>query len=100
MSLYGLLVFSAVYMLAVATPGPALRRSSRARWPKALAARRRSSRASWSAISFGLHLQRRVSPRWRRARTTVFVVVKYAGAAYLLVPRLQAVDRAGCAGLR
>src|SRR5918999_934191 len=58
MSLYGLLVFSAIYLLAVATPGPGV---------AAVIARAATGLAALAQTA-----------------QTLFVVVKYAGAAYLL----------------
>ena len=84
MSLYGLLVFSAVYLLAVATPGPGV----------AAIIARSLARGTHGALAFiaGFLIGDLI---WfafaatglaalAQTAQTVFVVIKYAGAVYLL----------------
>jgi threonine/homoserine/homoserine lactone efflux protein len=84
MSLYGLLVFSAVYMLAVAVPGPGVAAiiarslSQGTRGAPAFIAGFLVGDLIWFAFAAtGL-------AALAQSAHTLFVVVKYAGAAYLL----------------
>ncbi|WP_129776958.1 LysE family translocator [Peristeroidobacter soli] len=84
MSLYGLLVFSAVYLLAVASPGPGVA----AVIARSLARGTRGAPAFIAGflvgdlIWFGFAATGLAA--LAQSAQTVFVVVKYAGAAYLL----------------
>ena len=84
MSIYGLLIFSSVYLLAVATPGPGI----------AAIVARSLARGSQGAVAFiaGFWIGDLI---WFSVAATglaalaqtarvVFVVIKYAGAVYLL----------------
>jgi threonine/homoserine/homoserine lactone efflux protein len=84
MSLYGLLVFSVVYLLAVATPGPGV----------AAVIARSLARGTHGAVAFiagfligdliWFALAATGLAALAQTAQTLFVVVKYAGAAYLL----------------
>jgi threonine/homoserine/homoserine lactone efflux protein len=84
MSLYGLLVFTAVYVLAVATPGPGVA----AVIARALARGTRGAPAFIAGFLVGdlIWFTFAATGLAALAQTaqTLFVVVKYAGAAYLL----------------
>jgi threonine/homoserine/homoserine lactone efflux protein len=84
MSLYGLLVFCAVYMLAVATPGPGVA----AIIARSLAKGTRGAPAFIAGFLVGdlIWFSFAATGLAALAQTahTAFVVVKYAGAAYLL----------------
>jgi threonine/homoserine/homoserine lactone efflux protein len=84
MSLYGLLVFSAIYMLAVATPGPGVA----AVIARSLAKGTRGAPAFIAGFLVGDLIWFAFATTGLAALAqsahTVFVVVKYAGAAYLL----------------
>ncbi|MFC4311437.1 LysE family translocator [Steroidobacter flavus] len=84
MSLYGLLVFSAVYLLAVASPGPGVA----AVVARSLAKGTRGAPAFIAGFLVGDLIWFAFAATGLAALAqsahTVFVVVKYAGAAYLL----------------
>ena len=84
MSLYGLLVFAAVYLMAVASPGPGVA----AVIARALARGTRGAPAFIAGFLVGdlIWFTFAVTGLAALAQTaqTLFVVVKYAGAAYLL----------------
>jgi threonine/homoserine/homoserine lactone efflux protein len=84
MSLYGLLVFSAIYLLAVASPGPGVA----AVIARSLAKGTRGAPAFIAGFLVGdlIWFTIAASGLAALAQTaqTLFVVVKYAGAAYLL----------------
>ena len=84
MSLYGLLVFSAVYLLAVASPGPGVA----AVIARSLAKGTRGAPAFIAGFLVGdlIWFTFAATGLAALAQTaqTLFVVVKYAGAAYLL----------------
>jgi threonine/homoserine/homoserine lactone efflux protein len=84
MSLYGLLVFSAVYALAVASPGPGVA----AIIARSLASGTRGAPAFIAGFLVGDLIWFAFAATGLAALAqsahTVFVVVKYAGAAYLL----------------
>src|SRR5688572_31275430 len=84
MSLYGLLVFAVVYVLAVATPGPGVA----AVIARALAQGTRGAPAFIAGFLVGdlIWFTFAATGLAALAQTaqTLFVVVKYAGAAYLL----------------
>ena len=84
MSLYGLLVFSAVYMLAVATPGPGVA----AVIARSLAKGTRGAPAFIAGFLVGdliwFAFAATGLAALAQSANTLFVVVKYAGAAYLL----------------
>lgn len=84
MSLYGLLVFSLVYLLAVATPGPGVA----AVIARSLASGTRGAPAFIAGFLVGDLIWFTFAATGLAALAqgaqTVFVVVKYAGAAYLL----------------
>jgi threonine/homoserine/homoserine lactone efflux protein len=84
MSLYGLLVFAAIYMLAVATPGPGVA----AVIARSLARGTRGAPAFIAGFLAGdlIWFTFAATGLAALAQTaqTLFVVVKYAGAAYLL----------------
>jgi threonine/homoserine/homoserine lactone efflux protein len=84
MSLYGLSVFALVYMLAVASPGPGVA----AIVARVLGRGTRRRACVYSGLSgrrSGLvHLRRHGLAMLAQTAYTVFVVVKFAGAAYLL----------------
>ncbi|GFE90468.1 LysE family translocator [Steroidobacter agaridevorans] len=84
MSLYGLLVFSAIYMLAVATPGPGVA----AVIARSLAKGTRGAPAFIAGFLVGDLIWFAFAATGLAALAqsahAVFVVVKYAGAAYLL----------------
>lgn len=84
MSLYGLLVFSAVYMLAVASPGPGVA----AIIARSLARGTRGAPAFIAGFLVGDLIWFAFAATGLAALAqsahAVFVVVKYAGAAYLL----------------
>ncbi|HEY0686489.1 MAG TPA: LysE family translocator [Steroidobacter sp.] len=84
MSLYGLLVFSAIYMLAVASPGPGVA----AVIARSLAKGTRGAPAFIAGFLVGdliwFSFAATGLAALAQSAHTVFVVVKYAGAAYLL----------------
>lgn len=84
MSLYGLLVFSAVYLLAVASPGPGVA----AVVARSLAKGTRGAPAFIAGFLVGDLIWFAFAATGLAALAqsahTVFIVVKYAGAAYLL----------------
>lgn len=84
MSLYGLLIFSAVYLLAVASPGPGVA----AVVARSLARGTQGSVAFIAGFLIGDLVWFTIAATGLAALAqtaqTVFVVVKYAGAAYLL----------------
>jgi threonine/homoserine/homoserine lactone efflux protein len=84
MSLYGILVFSVVYLLAVATPGPGVA----AVIARSLARGTRGAPAFIAGFLIGdlIWFTFAATGLAALAQTaqTVFIVVKYAGAAYLL----------------
>ena len=84
MSLYGLLVFSAVYMLAVASPGPGVA----AVIARSLAKGTRGAPAFIAGFLVGdliwFAFAATGLAALAQSAQAVFVVVKYAGAAYLL----------------
>lgn len=84
MSLYGLLVFAAIYMLAVASPGPGVA----AVVARSLAQGTRGAPAFIAGILVGdlIWFTFAATGLAALAQTaqTLFIVVKYAGAAYLL----------------
>ncbi len=84
MSLYGLLVFSLVYLLAVATPGPGVA----AVIARSLASGTRGAPAFIAGFLVGdliwFTFAATGLAALAQSAQTVFVVVKYAGAAYLL----------------
>lgn len=84
MSLYGLLIFSAVYALAVASPGPGVA----AIIARSLAHGTQGAVAFIAGFLIGDLIWFTVAATGlaalAQAAQTVFVVVKYAGAAYLL----------------
>lgn len=84
MSLYGLLVFSAIYLLAVASPGPGVA----AVIARSLAKGTRGAPAFIAGFLVGdliwFAFAATGLAALAQSANTVFVVVKYAGAAYLL----------------
>lgn len=84
MSLYGLLVFSAIYLLAVASPGPGVA----AVIARSLAKGTRGAPAFIAGFLVGDLIWFTIAATGLAALAqtaqTLFVVVKYAGAAYLL----------------
>jgi threonine/homoserine/homoserine lactone efflux protein len=84
MSLYGLLIFSLVYLLAVATPGPGVA----AVVARSLAKGTRGAPAFIAGFLVGdliwFAFAATGLAALAQSAQTVFVVVKYAGAAYLL----------------